>query len=214
MAGASTAIMVEDFRPDFDLDELVQKTGMARDDPELLKMVEAARENCFPAGGALVCAIEPGGGEDMLIGGTVFNSALLREKLSGLGRVFPYIATEGPKMAAWGEKFQGPLVHALRQMAVKSCERELEKRLCEKFGIPMLSAMNPGSLKEWPISEQGRLLGLLCPLPELVGASLLPSGIMRPDYTVSGIFFQTDKKYYNCQLCPRENCPNRKAPRE
>jgi hypothetical protein len=34
---------------------------------------------------------------------------------------------------------------------------------------------------------------------------------MLPTKSVSGIFFPTETSYENCQLCPRENCPNRRA---
>lgn len=217
-----TVITLENIRPQFDLEALAERAGIgddARKHDRLASLAREAAEHASLDGAALVAAVEFGPGEeDTDLGGVIFTSPLLREKLSGLGRVFPYLATEGPELAQWGASHKGgeggPLVHAIRQQAVKYCERELEQRLGDMFGIPTLSAMNPGSLKEWPIIQQPRLLELFGALPKKFGVSLLPSNIMQPDYTVSGIFFQTDKKYYNCQLCPRDNCPNRKAPRE
>ena len=84
---------------------------------------------------------------------------------------------------------------ALREVAVQQAEKLLERTLLERYGIAQV-----------PLFE------LLAPLPEKLGVTLLPSLMMRPEYSVSGVFFQTDSKFYNCQLCPKKECPNRKVP--
>jgi predicted transcriptional regulator len=43
---------------------------------------------------------------------------------------------------------------------------------------------------------------------------LTESFLMLPTKTVSGIFFPTEATFESCQLCPREECPNRRAPYE
>jgi len=35
---------------------------------------------------------------------------------------------------------------------------------------------------------------------------------MIPTKSVSGIYFQTEVRWENCQLCPMENCIGRRAP--
>jgi hypothetical protein len=35
---------------------------------------------------------------------------------------------------------------------------------------------------------------------------------MVPTKSVSGIIFPTEADFQSCQLCERENCPNRRAP--
>ena len=95
---------------------------------------------------------------------------------------------------------------------VQQAENLLERTLLERYGIAQVSAMNPGSLKVWSLEEQVPLFELLAPLPEKLGVTLLPSLMMRPEYSVSGVFFQTDSKFYNCQLCPKKECPNRRTP--
>jgi hypothetical protein len=47
---------------------------------------------------------------------------------------------------------------------------------------------------------------------QLIGVRLLDSMLMLPSQTVSGLLFETESDYVNCQLCPREHCPNRRAP--
>jgi hypothetical protein len=71
--------------------------------------------------------------------------------------------------------------------------------------------MNPGSLAEWPIGEQKLLFGLLGKVEELIGVQLTDSFLMLPIKTVSGIRFPKEGTYENCQLCPRQKCPGRKA---
>ena len=75
-----------------------------------------------------------------------------------------------------------------------------------------ISSLNPGSLKEWPITGQVPLFELLGGVTEDIGVVLSDSLLMSPVKSVSGIMFQSEEAYENCQLCPRENCPGRRAP--
>jgi len=43
------------------------------------------------------------------------------------------------------------------------------------------------------------------------GVELTDSQLMKPNKSVSGFLFPSESDYENCQLCPRENCPNRSA---
>jgi len=47
-----------------------------------------------------------------------------------------------------------------------------------------------------------------------VGIELTESLLMVPQKSVSGVRFANAHDYVNCRLCPRENCPNRRAPRD
>ena len=131
-------------------------------------------------------------------------------------KAFPYLASEGTELADWSLSLSSSLeqvfASALREVAVQQAENLLERTLLERYGIAQVSAMNPGSLKVWSLEEQVPLFELLAPLPEKLGVTLLPSLMMRPEYSVSGVFFQTDSKFYNCQLCPKKECPNRRIP--
>jgi hypothetical protein len=37
---------------------------------------------------------------------------------------------------------------------------------------------------------------------------------MTPNKTTSGLLFSSEENYYNCQLCPMEDCPGRRAPHD
>lgn len=211
-----SAVFLKDFTPVFNIDSLAKASGL--DAASIKELAQEAQEAARPAGGAQVSSLELGAGDEVVIAQVKFVSPFLKDRLDGLHRVFPYIVTEGQALARWGNQYKNsekkPVVHLIRQACVKQCEQALERLLCEKFALPVLSSINPGSLQEWPLTEQKLLFKALQPLPESLGISLLATGIMQPDYTVSGVFYQTDKKIYNCQFCPRDDCPNRKAPKE
>ena len=88
----------------------------------------------------------------------------------------------------------------------------LRAHLSERFAVPQLMVMNPGSLADWPLREQRALFRLLGDVEAAVGVTLTPSLLMTPTKSVSGIFFPSEETFASCQLCPREACPNRRAP--
>ena len=75
----------------------------------------------------------------------------------------------------------------------------------------IMSKMNPGSLKEWPLVSQKVLFNIIGNVFEDVGVSLTDSCLMLPSKSVSGFFFSSKEFYENCQLCPIINCPSRRA---
>lgn len=82
------------------------------------------------------------------------------------------------------------------------------------FGLGQLSRMSPGSLEDWPVTEQKPLFSVFGNVEDLVGVTLTESMLMIPRKSVSGIFFPTEVMFFSCQLCPRKVCPERKAPYE
>lgn len=180
------------------------------------KLVKEARSLARPRAGAIISSLTLLEGNQVEVDGVLLTSSLLKDKLSEVRRVFPYLATEGLEMAQWGASRSDEetvLTNALRLEAVRQTKGLLEDTILKKYGIPQISAMNPGSLLAWPLTQQEFLFQILEPLPQELGITLLPSFMMNPDYSVSGIFFQSDIKFFNCQLCPREDCSERKAPK-
>jgi hypothetical protein len=214
-----TLLVIDPAPVAFDLEAVSQKlrarsTGKSRDILE--RLAGEARPLARPRAGARLSGLTVLSDDRVRMDDdAVFTSPLLSQHLGGLGRAFPYLATEGRELAEWGGSFSGlerVFANALQHAALKQAEALLEKTLLEKFGLPQVSAMNPGSLPDWPITQQAPLFKALGPLPEKLGVTLLPTFMMKPEHTVSGVFFQTDTKFFNCQLCPRPDCPSRKAP--
>lgn len=213
-----TRILIDDAVIEFQTPaffEKLEESERARAKKRFEELAGEARRIARPRGLALVEAVEGVDEENTRVGQATFRSAHFRNKTAKLERIFPYICTEGLELADWGGQFEDPLdleiSRAIRYMILKSCERRIDERLRETFAIPLLSTMNPGSLVDWEHGELRKLYDLFGELPTEVPVTLPETLFMQPDYSTSGVFFESEKKFYNCQLCPRDGCPNRKA---
>ncbi|HGJ65666.1 TPA: vitamin B12 dependent methionine synthase [bacterium] len=149
------------------------------------------------------------------IGGVQFTSRVLRVNLDKIGRVFPYVVTSGieaEKIIAPDSDLMGKFIlDAIKEMALEVASNHLYKYIKNKYKIEKMSTMNPGSLEDWPISEQKPLFSLFGEVEKLIGVRLSDSFLMFPIKSVSGIYFPTESSFASCQLCSREKCPNRRA---
>jgi hypothetical protein len=90
----------------------------------------------------------------------------------------------------------------------------LEEHLKELYGLDKTGMMSPGSLIDWPVEEQRPLFSILGDIQGSIGVHLTEGLMMDPVQSVSGILFPTDEEFEECSLCPREDCPKRRAPFE
>jgi hypothetical protein len=88
----------------------------------------------------------------------------------------------------------------------------LFSQIKHKYQLGQTAHMNPGSLTDWPITEQLPLFSLFEGAEKQIGVHLTEGCMMQPMKSVSGIFYTSEVKYENCQLCPREGCIDRRAP--
>ena len=150
------------------------------------------------------------------VAGVTFASPVLAKNLEPANKVFPYIVTVGPELErAAGE--QGDLLkqyylEEMANMALESAAEWLSARLEERYGLGPLSNMSPGSLEDWPITEQVKLFSLFGDTERSVGVRLTDSMLMVPRKSISGILFPSEEGFVACQLCDRAVCPGRKAP--
>lgn len=156
-------------------------------------------------------------GEDFVsLDGVRFRSRLLRVNLDNVHTVFPYVVTCGTELDDWSVKIDGLVeqywADCMKEMILRSATRHLHDHLRHEFGLRSISTMNPGSLPDWPLSEQRNLFRVLGDVYGSIGVRLSESLLMIPTKSVSGIYFPTETGYENCQLCPRPNCPGRRAP--
>ncbi len=150
------------------------------------------------------------------IGKTVFASRVLRINLDSVECVFPYVATCGTELEqiepASSDMIIGYCLDIIKQAALNAAITHLQEHLTGKFALGQTSQMNPGSLEDWPITEQFKLFELLGNVEELAGVRLTDSCLMIPAKSLSGIIFPTEVRFESCQLCQRENCPSRQTP--
>ncbi|MBN2290020.1 MAG: hypothetical protein JXQ83_11860 [Candidatus Glassbacteria bacterium] len=158
-------------------------------------------------------------GEDFIVlGGVRFSSRLLRENLGqGEGPVAAFVATCGVELERWAESYEDLL---LRFCAEEVCELALRcsfeavsRRIDTALGAdtPAKSNMNPGSLQDWPLSQQRQLFELVGDVRGAIGVELTGSFLMRPRKSLSGVRYSSAGRFVNCELCPREKCRGRRA---
>ena len=155
--------------------------------------------------------------EDVVqIGGVRFRSRVLRVNLDRVERVFPYIITIGKaleeKAASLDDIMEQYCLEVIGDVSLGAGRVYLEEHLQETYRPGQLSRMSPGSLEDWPITEQRQLFSLLPDAGGAIQVTLTESLLMVPRKSISGIYFPTEVDFHSCQLCPRANCVGRKAP--
>jgi hypothetical protein len=150
------------------------------------------------------------------VNGVTFTSRVLRVNLDKVERVFPFIITIGKALEDEASSCKDLLrqfyLETIADMGLGCARQHLEEHLKRHYGLGQLSRMNPGSLEDWPVTEQKPLFSLFGNVKELIGVTLTENMLMIPRKSISGIFFPTEVKFFSCQLCPREGCPARRAP--
>jgi len=152
----------------------------------------------------------------VVVEGITFTSRVLRVNLEQAHRVFPFLATCGMELEDWansvGDMLQRFWAETIKEAALRSARSALLDHIVQTYRLGRTSAMNPGSLEDWPIQQQRPLFTLLGDTQASIGVRLTDSLLMVPTKTVSGMVFPTEGSFESCQLCPREQCPGRRAP--
>jgi len=169
-----------------------------------------------------VCAITDASQQGVTINGVRVDNPLVAEKLSGKSRCFPYIVTCGTALEKWSEQYKNDVLASVWADEIKKKYLQLTVRTFQSYIKDTYhmsgyrAALNPGSRAEWPISGQKELFDILGGselVKEKIGVVYTDSFLMLPTKTVSGISFESETAYENCQYCPLEKCPNRRAKR-
>lgn len=192
------------------LDDEREETDIVRD------LIEEAQKIARPKTLWKPLAVEAGEGFVKLDGHT-FTEPLIVEKFSSLPVVFAYVNTCGTELDDWSKLHADPLeeyiADGIKVFYLGKIGAAFHRFLqSEVFEGKTFSSLNPGSLGAWPISGQADLFACLGDVEEKIGVTLMPSFLMVPTKSGSGIFFESDGEYHNCTYCPRITCPNRRAP--
>lgn len=146
------------------------------------------------------------------------DSRVLSVNLASTEIVFASVATCGTELELWSQTISNMLhkfwADTICDLGLSAALKEVYRQIKMKFETRYISAMTPGSLEDWPISEQMKLFNLLDNSTAAIDVELTEKYYMKPVKTVSCLVFPSDEQYFNCQLCSRENCPNRRAPFE
>ena len=188
----------------------------AEDASEVLRMAREAQAIGIPKAMYQVSFAEKTGERSVTIDNIPFNSRVLRVNLDNSHRVFPYMATCGMELQRWSTQFDDMLAQywadVIKALALAEATSALYRHIQMEYMPGPTGTMNPGSLRDWPISEQKPFFALFGSATDTLGVHLSSSYLMTPNKSVTGLQFATEEQYQNCQLCPREDCPGRRAP--
>jgi hypothetical protein len=212
-------VILDDISFQLELDSLMKKLHIGEGSSsakKLKRMADDAQAIAKPKVVYKVAFIESNGENHVVVDGIKLTSRVLRVNLEEVHRVFPYVATCGREMDEWSNSIDDMLesywADKIKEMALRSARQALDEHLQDRFRPGRMSRMSPGSLSDWPLQEQRKLFALLGDPKDAIGVKLTDSLIMVPIKSVSGICFPTEVDFASCQLCPRENCPGRRAP--
>jgi hypothetical protein len=212
--------ILRDIPTDLTLEKLLKRMRLRENSSYIEKiareLLDIARPIARPKAVYEVCYLENKNKDSLEIGGVRFKGRLLRVNLDKIVRVFPYIVTCGIELEEIavpdGDFICGYCLDVIKETALRSAISYLERHLKKSYALGQVSRMNPGSLASWPITQQRELFSIFGNVEELIGVKLTESYLMIPVKSVSGILFPSEVKFESCQLCPREVCPERRAP--
>lgn len=155
-------------------------------------------------------------GKSVEVGSMRFQSRVLHINMENISTAFPYVCTCGRELYELSQSQSDPLaqywVDSVSEAYLHQAMIQAVSQIQLDEQTSSLSAMNPGSLPDWPISQQRPLFSLLGNVMGEIGVELTESFLMLPVKSVSGLMFESKEHYTNCSLCPRAKCPNRRAP--
>jgi hypothetical protein len=202
-----------------DFPVLLDRLRIKENSPHASQLYELAREAeaiARPKAIYRISFVDARGDDWVVVDSIKFSSRLLRVNLNDAHRVFPYVATCGVELEKWSTSNEDFLIRfwadTIKHMAVHQAAEAMQQDLTAHFQPGPLSSMNPGSLGDFPITAQTDLFALFGDVETQIGVQLTSSFLMLPTKSVSGILFPTEQSFFSCQLCPREQCPSRKAP--
>lgn len=204
------------FQPE--LSSLVKRLHIKDDGPYLADLERLVNEACQiarPKALYKVALIEEKGEDHVVVDGITLTSRVLRVNLEHAHRIFAYVATCGTELDAWAHTMDDMLFQywsdAIKEAALQAATVALHRHLTDCFEPGRTSMMSPGSLADWPLPQQRPLFTILGDVQSAIGVTLSSSFLMTPNKSVSGIRFPTAENFASCQLCPRNDCPNRRA---
>jgi hypothetical protein len=204
---------------DFDTKVLLSRLHISEGDPDaasVRKLAEWASSIANPKALYDTSYVGDRSEDAVSIGGVTFTSRVLSTNLDHAHRVFPYIVTCGTELEAQpnitGDLMEFYWLDEIKHLALGAAYAYMQRHIADTYRPGKMSRMSPGSLEDWPITQQVQLFSLFGDTEEKIGVRLTDTFLMLPTKSVSGIFFPTETNFENCRLCPREGCPGRRAP--
>jgi len=183
---------------------------------EITDFVDDIKEQIHPK--AIIKLVDithdPLGNVSAIAGIPCRDSIVLNKNLAGIDLGAAYVITCGNELEQIdcdGDPLKEYWLDSIKLQALGAAGRFLRENAPALLGTDKLAQINPGSLPQWPISEQDSLFEYIGGVTEAIGVRVSESHLMIPLKSGSGIMYPSDKHYENCMVCTRLTCPNRRA---
>jgi len=200
---------------------ILEKWDMANDEGEVDDLLAEAEAIARPCAYVLPLSVDELKEDYAVLSGVRFESTLLSKQLSPLMNrenptVYAYTITCGQELHRWSQNQDDILLQgvaediSVRYLYMASAAlREFVST--NYFHGKHFSAMNPGSLHTWDITNQKPLFGLMGEGADKCGVELTDSMLMIPFKSGSGVYYESEHNFESCMFCDKLNCPNRRA---
>jgi len=204
------------FKPDVDCLLSALRIDADSDDADTVRdLLRQAEAVARPKAMYREAFIDDRGDDFVVIRGIKLSSRVLAVNLQDVHRVFPFAITCGTEIEEWSQSLGDALerywADRIKEMALGAAGGALSEHLVSTFQPGKTSTMNPGSLEDWPLTEQTALFSVLGDVTGTIGVRLSDTFLMTPVKSVSGLRFPTEISFESCQLCKRSACPSRRA---
>ena len=208
----------EDIHVEINADSLIDRVKLrnsSRSREDFYWAVETAKELIHPRAIVGVGSISCIDDTTVRIEDQEFTSRILRVNLDPYSVAYPFIATIGPELeniAAKQDKLTRKFfLELVGDYSLINSVMQIEEEIKKKFNIKRISSMSPGEIQNWGLSEQTPLFKLFRNHLSQIGVNLTSSLMMKPRKSRSGIVFENETGYINCQFCVMDRCPGRRA---
>ncbi len=189
--------------------------GNSRLETMAAELGEEVRSVAKPRGIYLVSRVRCPDRDSVNIDGVSFTSRVLNKNLCDLDEVYPFIVTIGKELdglnAPARDLWRQFCLDAIKTVVLISSVDYLTDYIVKKFELTDAAHMNPGEIKDWPITQQKPLFKLFGGAEKQIDVSLTSGGVIKPIKSRSGILFPNDTDFVSCLLCTQEKCPGRRA---
>lgn len=179
---------------------------------ELEELVKKCNQIARPKAMYTTSYVKSVEGDVCMIDDVMIKSRVMANNIKNQQKVYPYLATCGAEIAEYSDTLTDFMhtwwIDGIKESYLSKAMAFLNNAMKQDIDKGKISRMNPGSLPDWPITEQPKLFSMIEGV-ERIGIELTESMLMLPKKSVSGIAFTSSNDYSNCELCLNETCINR-----
>jgi len=186
--------------------------------PHVQALIERVRACARPRALYRSCRVGKLQNDRVWIDGVQFTSRTLANLLRPVDRVYVYVVTGGRELETavrpGGKTIEKLALDVVGNVILRSSSEALEEHLAQHVQLEKIGRIGPGAGDGllWPVDQQASLFELLGDTKAAIGVELTADCMMLPMKSLSGLLFETQTDFCDCQLCRSEGCSVRVAP--